>query len=206
MEFKSNTMEKESAITPEESLRIISEMINKTKEEYGNNSFYFLLWGYLISIACVLQFSIIKFLVSLGYHTKISLVSAILWGLILLTGFVIQYIFIEKSKKTTKIKTHIGEFLTIHWQVNGALIIIAGLFCWKYHIHPSPFILAICGSATLITGLLIRQKALITGSLFMLIFAVIALWINNEYQLLINAFAIILGYVLPGYNLKSLKK
>ncbi len=205
-ELKFKIMEKESSITPEESLRIISEMINKTKEEYGSNSFYFLLWGYLISIACLLQFSLIKLLINTSQHAFVGLVSAILWGIIVLSGFAIQYNYIGKHKKQVKIKTHIGEFLAVHWQVNGALIIIAGLFCWKYHIHPSPFILAICGAATMITGMLIKQKTLVTGSLFMLAFSVIALWIDNEYQLIINAVAIIFGYILPGYSLKSLNK
>jgi hypothetical protein len=199
-------MEKESSLTPEESLRIITEMINKTKEEYGNNSFYFLLWGYLISMACLLQFSVIKILLNMGQHSYIGIASAVLWGIIVSTGFIIQYKHIEKTKNQVKIITHIGEFLTIHWQVNGALIIIAGLFCWKYHIHPTPFILAICGAATMITGMLIRQRSLLMGSLFMLGFAIIALWIDNEYQLIINAVAIIFGYVLPGYSLKSLNK
>src|SRR5215469_16103976 len=45
MEFK------ESSLSPRESLDLITGIINKTKENFKANSFYFLLWGWLISIA-----------------------------------------------------------------------------------------------------------------------------------------------------------
>jgi hypothetical protein len=195
-----------SSLSPEESLKIISEMITRTKEEYSNNSFFFLLWGYLISFACILHFGLIRYLLIAGFHSKIGILSAVLWVSVVLTGIIIQYVYIARIGKLKKVKTYIGEFMALNWQVNGLLIIVAGLFCWKYNIQPSPFILAISGAATFISGVLIKHRPFITGSLFMLIISIATLWINNEYQLLLTALAIILGYLLPGYSLKTLKK
>jgi hypothetical protein len=48
-------MEKE--LSPAESLKMISEVIGKTKENIRLHSFPFLLWGWLIAIASLLFFS-----------------------------------------------------------------------------------------------------------------------------------------------------
>lgn len=198
-------MEKQ-IVTPEESLRIISEMIHKTKEEYESNSFYFLLWGYIISLACLLQFAIIKGFLAFGMHNKIDVASVILWGGLIFTGILIQYIYMARNRNSVRVKTYISEFLGIHWQINGALILLAGLFCWKFDIYPSSFILAICGAATLTSGVLIKHRSLITGSGFLLTFAIINLWVTSEFQLILTALAVILGYIIPGYSLRTSKK
>lgn len=195
-----------TSLSPEDSLKIISEMITRTKEEYSNNSFFFLLWGYLISFACILHFVLIRYMLYAGFHTKIGVFSAVLWVTAILTGIIIQYVYIARNGKLKKVRTYMGEFMALNWQVNGLLIIVAGLFCWKYNIQPSPFILAISGAATFISGVVIKHRPFITGSLFMLIISIATLWVNNEYQLLLTAVAIILGYILPGYSLKTYKK
>ena len=46
-------MEKE--LKPEESLKIIEQMIQKTKANLHDSSFYFLLWGWIILIAVIGQ-------------------------------------------------------------------------------------------------------------------------------------------------------
>ncbi len=38
----------EKVLKPEESLQIIEKMINRTKENIHENSFYFLLWGWIV--------------------------------------------------------------------------------------------------------------------------------------------------------------
>lgn len=195
-----------TSLSPEDSIKLISEMITRTKEEYSNNSFFFLLWGYLISFACIFHFILIRYLLYSGSHMKIGLYSAILWVIVISSGILVQYRYIVRNREIKNVRTYIGEFMALNWQVNGLLIIVAGLFCWRYNIQPSPFILAISGAATFISGVVIKHRPFITGSFFMLVISIVTLWINNEYQLLLTALAIILGYILPGYSLKTLKK
>jgi hypothetical protein len=42
-------------LSPEESLQVIRTMIEKAKTTVADNSFYFLLWGWLVFIAALLQ-------------------------------------------------------------------------------------------------------------------------------------------------------
>lgn len=194
-----------SSMTPEDSIKIISDMINKTREDLSDNSFYFLLWGYVVSLACITHFITIRLLLNFGLQHQISLYSGLLWGTFIMAGILIQYIKIARKGNFKRVKTYAGEFMAVNWQVNGALIILIGIFCYKFNIHPSPFILAICGAATFVSGVIIRHKAFITGSLFMFLFSIACLFINSDYQLLITATAVIIGYLIPGYSLKKSK-
>jgi hypothetical protein len=44
-------MIKENSLSPLESLEVIAEAIGKTKDNFKENSFYFMLWGWLIALA-----------------------------------------------------------------------------------------------------------------------------------------------------------
>ena len=46
---------KEKELSPEESIDLINTMIGKARKRYTDNSFYFLLWGWLVIVASALQ-------------------------------------------------------------------------------------------------------------------------------------------------------
>jgi hypothetical protein len=54
-------------MTSEESLRIISEMINKTKFDINRGSFYLLFWGWLIFVCSLSDYLLMKF-TSVQHH------------------------------------------------------------------------------------------------------------------------------------------
>ena len=54
-------MENNQKFSAEQSLQLIQSMIEKAKQDVANNSFYFLLWGWLIFIAALLNFVLMKF-------------------------------------------------------------------------------------------------------------------------------------------------
>jgi hypothetical protein len=65
--------------------------------------------------------------------------------------------------------------------------------------------LLITGIATTTTGLVIKFKPLILGGITFFIFSIAATFVSNEYISLIVCVAIICGYIIPGYFLKSAK-
>ena len=46
----------EEKFSPQESLRLIQSMIDKTKQDISDNSIYFLVWGWITFVACAGQF------------------------------------------------------------------------------------------------------------------------------------------------------
>lgn len=83
-----------------QSLQIIRSMIEKAKQDVANNSFYFLLWGWLIFIAAILHFVLIKF--TDFAHPYIG------WGLMWIGGIASMIKGIKESRKTV-VKTFVGE-------------------------------------------------------------------------------------------------
>jgi uncharacterized membrane protein YgaE (UPF0421/DUF939 family) len=65
--------------------------------------------------------------------------------------------------------------------------------------------LLIAGMATTTSGLLIKYRPVILGGMAFFVFSIAATFITNEYISLIVFGAIICGYLIPGYFLKSAK-
>jgi hypothetical protein len=194
----------DKVLTPEESLQLISKTIAGIKENYKKDNYYFILWGWIVSLAGVSQFAMLRVLISMKSYEHLNLYSCLIWGIVIAIGVSLQYYHELKSEPRITI-SHLGKFFNILWQCNGAAIIFAVFISLKLHTYPSPFILIIVGAATLISGRLIKFKPLIYGGIAFFVFAVIASFINNEYQLLIFTAAIITGYIIPGYMLKNSK-
>ncbi|MEJ7588699.1 MAG: hypothetical protein WKI04_14155 [Ferruginibacter sp.] len=57
----------EAKFSPQESLHVIQSMINKSKEDLGDNSIFFLLWGWLVFIGCLLQYFLLV-VIKTPYH------------------------------------------------------------------------------------------------------------------------------------------
>jgi hypothetical protein len=193
-------------LTPEESLELIGKFILNYKKNFRNNSFYFLLWGWMITLASISHFIILRTLQAAKEYDKIGLYSMINWIIFPLAGFVFTY-FHEKDKhKTNNLRGHIDRFITTLWQVTGIAIFFELAFCLKLnHYYPGPFILTVVGLSTLVTGITIKYRPVIFGGIGFFIFAIIGSFFSNEFQLLVSALAIVLGYLVPGYMLRVSK-
>ena len=87
-------MENEN-FSPQESLFVIKSMIDKTKEELSGNSIYFLMWGWLVFIGCLLQYFLLV-IIKTPYHY-------LAW-LIIIVGIVVSITYTIKYSKKRKVK------------------------------------------------------------------------------------------------------
>jgi hypothetical protein len=194
----------EKILTPEESLQLIGQTIANYKRNYREEGFYFLLWGWITALASIIQFTAIKVLMAQHFYHLISTFSYLIWGGFIAAGIILQIHHI--NKRIITIASHLSRFIKILWQTNGIAIFIGLFLCYRFKVYPVPLILLLVGSATLTTGFVIKFKPLIAGGLAFYIFSVVASYYPNENQLLISALAIGLGYLIPGYMLKSTKE
>lgn len=96
----------ENEFSPEESLRVIQSMINKTKNNAANDAFYFLFWGWLTLIICIIQYVLMVWVKYPKHYYAWSLI----WvGVIY---FVIHSI-IKKDKQ--KVTTYMDESMKFLW-------------------------------------------------------------------------------------------
>lgn len=183
----------EKMMTGEESLRIISEMINKTKVNIQQGSFHLLFWGWLILVCSLADPLLAKF--SDYAHPYY------VWFLAIPGGFVSMIYGIVNGRKA-KVHTYADRLYMWVWM--GFLISFIVLFT----IHSkrldtvSPYILMLVGFATFISGFIINFKPLITGGILFWIIAVIVSFAAPSIAPYGMPVAVITGYLIPGYMLK----
>lgn len=190
-------------LTPEESFSIINKAIANFKMNFRETAKVFLLWGWVLAIASLSNFIILKILYS--REASIGLLSLYNWAAYILIGFIIMLIMEHKINKEKKVFSYIESYFKNLWSVTAASFFIATLLCIKMEINPPAIMLLIAGIATTTSGLLIKYRPLIIGGMTFFIFSLAASFVSNEYISLIVFGAIICGYLIPGYLLKSTK-
>jgi hypothetical protein len=201
-----------NTLSPEESFNIISKAISNFKMNYKESSKLFLLWGWVLSLASFSNFIILKYLNSKEVHELTignwefeGLLSLSNWAVFILTGFIIQFYILSKIDRSKKVYSYLDSYLKKLWQVTAASIFVATIICMKLGITPPPIILLIVGIATTTTGLAIKYKPLTIGGTAFFIFSIAATFVSNSYIAVIVGAAIVCGYLIPGYFLKSAK-
>ncbi|AFD06833.1 hypothetical protein [Solitalea canadensis] len=188
-------METEKLLSPQESLNIITEAIAKTKDNFRENSFCFLLWGWLIAIASILFFILEKFTAVSYYFIPFPVLGGI--------GIIITFMYYQKKKASTQ--THLNNFLLKLWAVLAVAFIITVFINVSHKQLPFTDTLIIAGIGTLLSGWVMKFKPLVIGGIIFLLMAIASVYIENEYKALIHGLAILTGYLIPGYLLKQSK-
>lgn len=185
-------MEKE--MSPQESLSIIQNMIDKTKHSLSDGSHYFLLWGYAVFIGCSIQYSLLVIDYQRHYYA---------W-FVMLIAIAVHNVFIFRDAKKQRVVTFIEEAYGYLWMGVGiAFGVLSVLFIkigWQYCF---PFYILFYGVGSFISGNLIKFKPLAIGGIVCYILAALAVFTSYPTQILITAVSVLIGYIIPGHMLRS---
>ena len=186
-------MDKEN-FSPEESLQLIHTMIAKTRSEISAKAHYFLVWGWIVFIACTGQF-LLKNVFSYDKHY-------IVW-LLIIVGVIYSIYMGFKEGRSEKVKTYVGESMRYLWTGMAityfVISIIFSKIGWGTSIYP--FFIILYALGTFVSGCILRFKPLIIGGILAWIFAIIAVFLDYDYQMLAAAAAILVSYIIPAYLL-----
>jgi len=192
-------MEDNQKFSAEQSLLIIQSMINKAKNDVAANSFYFLLWGWLIFVAAVMHFILMKFT---GFKYPY-----IVWNLMWIGGIASMIKGIKESRQRV-VKTFVGEamkyFGISQAILYGGLIIIFGNYD-LWHIS-FPFYILMYAVACFFMGSLLQFPLLKWTGLMCLPIIIVSLFLSFQWQLLLLALAILISYIIPGHVLSNNEK
>lgn len=187
----------EKVLKPEESLQIIEKMINRTKGNMHDSSFYFLLWGWVILIAIAGQLILEKIV---NYNKPY-----LIW-LIIIPGVIASFIYGMRTGKKTKSVSHFDSINLMIWIAFFVSYIISIVFMKEFNYKITPIIFLLAGNATFLTGIVIKFKPLIWGGLIFWIGVIIQFLVPVNYVEFISPLMIIFGYLVPGYLLKFQNK
>jgi hypothetical protein len=180
--------------SPQQSLDVIQSMILKTKNTVADSSVFFLLWGWVVFIACLLQY-FLKNIVHYQNHYYA-------WFMIII-GIVGSVYLGSQQDKKTKVKTYIDESIDNLWLSIGITFFALGLIFAKIgYENAFTFYILLYGIGCFITGRLIKFTPLIWGGIGAWLLAILSAYLDYDTNILITAVAILISYIIPGYLLR----
>lgn len=184
----------EKDITPQESMALIQSMIGKARKRYSDNSFFFLLWGWIVLVASSGHFYLSTF-TDFEYPF-------IGWSLTIVGGIISGVVSARQGKKS-QVKGYTDQMYGWLWLSLGiamfTIVFNGQLINW----NTTPFILLLAGVGTAVSGAMMGFKPLQFGALVFWILAFVAFRQPENYQMLIMALGIAVGYLVPGYIMKA---
>lgn len=194
-----------NTMTPEESLQIIQKTISNSRRNMREGSFYYILWGWMLILASLSNYAVLRYYIIKEAYASLWWKSLLIWIIYVAIAMLIQYVQNNRSLQREKVFSHLDRYIATLWLTSGVIMALMVFFAFKVDSYPVPFILGITALATFVSGMMVRYTPLIVGGIVFLIAAVIAIYIGGLEQLLVFAGAMILGYLIPGYMLRTIK-
>ncbi|MFT3936799.1 MAG: hypothetical protein QM726_24455 [Chitinophagaceae bacterium] len=189
----------ENNITQQESLAIIESMINKAKNQFSENGFAYLLWGWVILFCSLSQFVMEHLL----HYEKYYLVWSLTW-----LAMLVQIIYYRKLNRNKPVRTYTGEIIAYVWMVSVIMLMLSLVIISKT-LQPEQMyianivILTLYGMPTFLSGVILKFRPLIIGGIFCWCLSLLATFIPHEFVILLISVAVIAAWIVPGYLLRS---
>jgi hypothetical protein len=182
------------AFSPEQSLQVIQTMIQKTRSSVADNSFFFLLWGWLVFIAALLQYVL--------YAIVRTDANGAAWSLMSI-GFVVSIVRAARQK-TSAVKTYVDDGFTNIWM---CIIIVQALIAFSFFRRGGwencyTYFILLYSVGGFLTGRLLKFAPLIWGAVACWVLAILTTFVNFQTNIVLIAAAVLLGYIIPGHLLR----
>ena len=188
-------MEDKPILSVEESLDIIETMIEQAKKAMTDNSLLFLSWGWLLLGTLATQF-ILKVLFRSPHHYYV-------WALMYL---VLVFLLFSHQRKVAKRMpvSYIDrtvQYLLIFLVVSSVLLTLVFFrIGWE---NCYTFYVVLMAGACFLAGKLMNYYPLIVASVLCAALAILTTFISFDGKILVCGLAVLVGYIIPGYLLRS---
>lgn len=190
--------QEEVFFSEEESLQLITQMINKAKNDFIETGISALMWGSIVTVCALLQFA--AFFYNLPW-------SGWVW---LLTFFAVipQIIISVREAKKKKFKTYHDDSMGGIWIAFGISMFLFNFYLASLTIpdgvliHPNTIFLIAYGIPTFATGFARRFTPMLVGGIACWVFAILSVYTPYPYVMLLTAGAALLAWFIPGIILQ----
>lgn len=211
-------------LSEQESLRLITTMIEKARSSYHDTGIGALLWGSVVSVASILTY------LQQVYHFRIGFD---IW-LVVLFAIIPQIVISIREKKQVKARKYEDDALNAVWLIFGISIFALNAYQqivpgetrtiihaegWEMMKHytdgskpdeillpfaPSiySFYIMLYAFPTLVTGIVKKFKPMIVGGVLTYGCFILSLYTRAEYDWLLGGFAAIVCWLIPGIILR----
>ncbi len=186
-------------MTPQKSISIIEDAMRKAQQEKTGARFYLILWGTLIIVYALTNFS------SLHYPSPAALTLSSLSWIVFPLGGLLSILRTRKDDKTETTKPINDSLYMFAWGGTGLCMGAIAFFAFTFKnadIIP-PVILLIFGFAAFVTGGVTRFYPSLVGGIISILIGAAAFNLSLEYQLLAGSAGILAATVIPGLLMKK---
>lgn len=185
-----------------ESLDIILNMIDRTKDNLKQQSGFYLIWGWCIFAAASVEYVLLQFLEYPNHP--------IVWPFAILFGVAASIYLGSKLKREKRVVSYADRALHYLWASWSAMLFIILIFpAFGGYSWSSTYLLiiALYGMGPLVSGGILSFKPLVFGGIFSFVVAIIVMvtgWYTDfATMLLCLALSILGSYLIPGYLLRK---
>ena len=182
-------------LSPEKQLQLIESTMAQAKENLSKHSFPFIFWGWLVSLAALANYLLLRF-------SPFDENSYLIWPVSMIVGAIYIVLYYRRAEKTEQHLTHLEYFLSRMWIVLGLVLFLFSFSIAFTGLNPWFFFPFVAGLGTLISGVVLKFTPLSLGGLLLLAFPFYSANTGNETLILLYAIVIIIAYLIPGYLLK----
>lgn len=185
----------EQNLTPEQSLKLIESMIGQAKKSFSRVSFYFLLWGILLTGAMLATY--------LLRDMPAGWINGAPWGVAGTIGGIISAIHGKRQGELEQVSNPMDGIIGWLWSSFVITMLITILCSVSVHRDPGAMITLLTGIPTFMTGQIMRFRPLIVGGILFWV-AGILMHITADPLMLTALYcgAMLFGYIVPGFMLK----
>jgi hypothetical protein len=197
LKFKAMETKNESlGFSHEDGLKTIYAMITSTKNTIGENYLFYLLWGYLVGLACISEYILIR-VVNYERHYMV-------WPVLMGLGMVVSGVLTLRRQKASTHRTFIGNIMSYLWGGWLVSFMIIMYFSTQLQNHSliMPLTMVMYGMGIFISGGIISYRPLIIGGIISWIAALVAYFQPYNVQLLLMTATVIVSYIIPGHMLR----
>ncbi len=206
----------ENKMTEQESLQLISQMINKAKNSYLDSGIGPILWGTVISVCSLVTFFQIKY----GFDLPFDI-----W-LLTLIAIVPQIFIAVKQSRLRKVKGYDHKIIDYVWFCFGISIFLL-IFInanvirqlnpvfqtyidlkgvkppFNYNSFDTSFFLLLYGIPTIITGACNNMRPMFYGGIACWVCCIISVYTKIEWDMLLTAIAATSAWLIPGIIIRN---
>lgn len=184
----------DSAMTPKESLEVITGIISEAKARQEENGLVYMVWGILIAVVGGIDF-----------YLRVQEMYNLIWVpyTILPFGGIWSFLY-YRGKQGSQSSNLVGSILRILWIIASANMMILGFgFVEKLGNNLTPVILILLGTALSLSGAALRYNPLLYGGIFANVVALGCFFLPPTYLPLAMAVVSLISVFGAGVSLRQ---
>lgn len=185
-------------ISGAESMLIIQNMINKAKNQFSENGFMYLLWGWAVLVCGLAQFILLHFV----HYPKHYMVWLATWAVL-----IVQFFYLRRQNRSRRVQTYTDDILKYVWISFVVVIFLAAFLLGRilgaeYYRFINPMLLIMYGIPTFLSGIILRFRPLVIGGICCWALSIVAAYVSYDYQILLLCAGVAIAWIVPGYLLR----